>query len=135
METPKAKAVMQEYLKTHKIDGYFDAYRARLTNNHHVLLEVAEEMKKLGFVCYAASDSYKNEATRLVYAIRDNECVTFGFAEVPYRWYIDSEYRFTCGLIGEHGYDYPFDIEDILKHVGPNRFGKDYFNSKYWMKL
>jgi len=137
METPRAKAEMQEYLKTHKINDYFPAYGARRRNNHLVLMEVAEEVKKHGFRCYCAEDYYKHQSTSLVYAVKDDKCVTFGFAEVPYRWYINSEHQLgmTAGLVGEHGYDYPFDIEDILSNVVPNRFKNGYFDSKFWVEL
>ena len=56
MDTPKAKAEMQKYLSTHKTDTYLSAYGARLRNNHFVLIEVAEELKKHGFDCYCTQD-------------------------------------------------------------------------------
>lgn len=134
--TPKAQAEMEEYLKTHKLDNYFPAYSARLHNNHFVLMEVAEEVKKRGFDCYCVKDRYECQTTEGVYAIRGNECVLFGFKEVPYQWYVYSDYPgLTSGLIKVNSYDYPFSIEDILSQVGPNRFKENYFSSNYWMKL
>ena len=137
METPKARAIMQEYLRTHKTDSYFPAYIARRHNNHHVLMEVAEEVKKQGYGCYCSKDLYDCQTTDFIYAIKGDRCVLFGFKEVPYEWYIYSDHYpgLTAGLVGEHGYDYPFDIEDILSKVGPNRFGKDKFDSPFYIKL
>ena len=135
--TPKAQAEMEEYLKTHKIDDYFPAYGARLHNNHFVLMEVAEEVKKQGFTCYCAKDRYDCKTTEFVYAIRGDECVLFGFKEVPYEWYVYSQHYpgLTSGLIKFCSYDYPFSIEDILSQVGPNRFKEGYFDSPYYQKL
>lgn len=135
--TPKAQAEMEEYLKTHNINDYFPAYGARLHNNHFVLMEVAEEVKKQGFTCYCAKDRYDCKTTEFVYAIRGNECVLFGFKEVPYEWYVYSQHYpgLTSGLIKFCSYDYPFSIEDILSQVGPNRFKEGYFDSPYYQKL
>lgn len=136
--TPKAQAEMEEYLKTHKVDAYFSAYAARLHNNHFVLMEVTEEVKKRGFTCYCAKDRYDCKTTEFVYAIRGNECVLFGFKEVPYQWYIFNSQHYpglTSGLIKFCSYDYPFSIEDILSQVGPNRFKEGYFDSPYYQKL
>lgn len=137
MDTPKAKAEMQEYLKTHKVDAYFPAYAARRHNNHYVLMEVVEEMKKQGFTCYCSKDYYDHESTELIYAIRGEECVLFGFKEVPYEWYIYSEHYpgLTAGLVNGDTYSYPFDIEDILSQLGPNRFREGYFSSPFYQKL
>lgn len=135
--TPKAQEEMREYLKAHKVDAYFPAYAARLHNNHFVLMEVAEEVKKQGFDCYCAKDRYDCKTTEFVYAIRGNECVLFGFKEVPYQWYIYSTHYpgLTSGLIKFSSYDYPFDMDDILSQVGPNRFKEGYFDSNYYQKL
>jgi hypothetical protein len=117
METPKAQRIMQEYLAGKKLDSYLPAYCARRKNNHHVLLEVCEELKKHGVDCYTERQEYERERTSLIYAVKDGKYVCFGFAEVPFRWYVGSEHSCWRWPIGEHGYGYPYEVEDILSKI------------------
>lgn len=126
METPKTRAFMQEYMKkAHKetpVDfGYWEAYRARRVNNHHVLVEVAEELAKHGYECYGYEPNYKDECMSLIKLFKDGKETVVGFAEVPYRWYVGTPYEENGGLvrglyIGEDSYQFPFEIEEIIAH-------------------
>lgn len=117
METPNAQRIMQEYLAGKKLDSHLPAYYARRKNNHHVLIEVCDELKKHGVDCYTNRQEHERERTSLVYAVKDGKYVCFGFAEVPFRWYIGSEHSFCRGLVGEHGYGYPYEVDEILDKI------------------
>ena len=117
METPKTQKIMQEYLAGRKLDSFLPAYCARRKNNHHVLLEVCEELKKHGVSCYTNRQEYESERTYLIHAVKDGKCVVFGFAEVPFRWYVGSDYIHGRGLVGERGFGYPYEIEEILSQI------------------
>lgn len=130
---------MKEYLaKARDLNSYMGSYTARRKNNHHVLLEVAEELKKLGCTCYTCKEDFERERTDLIHVFnKEGKSVCFGFAEVPYRWYIDSEHGQNVRyLIGEHGYDYPFDAEEILgKITKTDKYGNERFNSPFYIRL
>lgn len=122
MKTPKARAFMNEYLsKKGKFQNYFDARWARQKNNHHVILEVCEELKKRGCECYVSKDDFNREKVEIAYVFNGNYTTVFGFSDVPFRWYINSEYlhgRFDGGE--NNGYDFPYEIEDILNDMQPS---------------
>ena len=129
METPKTRAFMEEYIKNAKIGinrvmwGYWEAYRARRVNNHHVLVEVAEELAKHGYECYGYELDYNSECLHSMQVRKGNFYTMVGFAEVPYRWYVGVEYEEGGGLVrgvyvGESGWDFPFEIDEIIEYMG-----------------
>lgn len=91
--------------------GYLSAYTKRRVNNHHKLLEFAEQLKKVGCKVYAVGYSLKdNDTIDYIHVRKDNLSTMVGFEEVPYRWYIGNPYSGVVRgiLIGETGYGYAF---------------------------
>lgn len=104
--------------------GYLSAYTKRRVNNHHKLLEFAEQLKKVGCKVYAVGYSLKdNDTIDYIHVRKDNLSTMVGFAEVPYRWYIDNPYSGVVRgiLIGETGYDIPFTVEEVLTELKPSK--------------
>ena len=98
------------------------AYFKRVKNNHDKLVALAEDLKKSGCKVYAVNYRLKEgELIDYIHVRRDNMAVNVGFAEVPYRWYIDNPYSGVVrGIpIGETGYDMPFTVEDVLTELKP----------------
>ena len=102
--------------------GPMSAYFQRVKNNHDKLVALAEDLKKSGCKVYAVNYRLKEgELIDYIHVRRDNMAVNVGFAEVPYRWYIDNPYSGVVrGIpIGETGYDMPFTVEDVLAELKP----------------
>lgn len=123
METPKAKAILAERLKNANwVDLHSNFYFLRVENNHFVLLEVCEALKAAGVECFTARDEYERERTHYINGYKDGKRVQFGFSEVPYRWWINNssyEHGNCRDIKGQHGFDYPYEISDILNNLRP----------------
>lgn len=104
--------------------GYLEAYRKRMVNNYHKLLEFAEQLKKVGCKVYAVHYRMKdNDTIDYIHVRKNNLATNVGFVEVPYRWYIDSPFSGVVrGIpIGETGYDIPFTVKDVLSELKPSK--------------
>lgn len=120
MKTPKTKAIMAEREK--KFNRAFDnPYYLRITNNHFVLLEVSEALKKHGFECFTAKDEYDREATHYVTAYKDGKQIRFGFSEVPYRWWVNNSDAWHGDVICTWGrkdqFAYPYELDYLISHA------------------
>lgn len=113
---------------------YMDAYIARRENNHGVFLKLAEKLKYLGCRVYA---SPHDNLLTYIRVEKDNKFCYVGFGEVPYRWYVDNSTAGndidSRGLVGEHGYDFPFTIEEIMSKLRPITKGKE--RKSFYMEL
>ena len=87
---------------------FFKSYKARINRNHKVILEVANRVKDLGGDYYFVNPDRAIQSW--VYIVVDGKKITFGFAEVPYRWYIGSEYRGAISV----GTENPYTAEQII---------------------
>lgn len=122
METPKTKAIMAERIK--KFRAAFDnPYYLRVANNHFVLLEVCEELTKQGFECFTAKDEYDHECVHYVTAYKDGKQVQFGFAEVPFRWWVNNSSERNGDIICTWGrkdqFAYPYELHYLIDHAIP----------------
>ena len=119
MDTPKTREFMKDYLAKHPINNdYWNAYFARRVNNDHVIREVCEELKEHGVKCFVCKPELERYP-KYAYIEKGDNNTYFGFAEVPYRWYIGSSYPVEncAGLVGDDSYGFPYDLEDILKEL------------------
>lgn len=104
---------------------YMNAYLRRMKNNHDKLMSFAQELKKAGCKVYAVNHCLKEgELIDYIHVRRGNMAVNVGFAEVPYRWYIDSPYSGKVVYVGTYaggsrnlGYEFPFTVEDVLGNL------------------
>lgn len=123
METPKTKALMEERLrKASWLEIHSNSYFFRIENNHFVLLEVCEALKKRGVTCFVTRDDYERERTSHVYGYMNGQRVMFGFSEVPYRWWLNNdsiEHGDCRGIQGRNGFDFPYEIEEIIGGLRP----------------
>jgi len=131
METPKAKEIMKRYLEDNSrhLKTFLDWYFARRKNNHHVLIEVCEELKKLDCECYVSKSDYKDERVDIVYVFKSDKRVVFGFAEVPYRWYVGGDY--SHGRFNDrenHGFNFLYEVSEIIDRMETAK------SSDLWMK-
>ena len=122
MEKPKTKAIMAERIK--KFSAAFDnPYYLRIANNHFVLLEVCEELTKQGFECFTAKDEYDHECVHYVTAYNDGKQVQFGFAEVPFRWWVNNSSERNVDIICTWGrkdqFAYPYELQYLIDHAIP----------------
>ena len=98
------------------------AYYKRVKNNHDKLIAFAEDLKKAGCKVYATNYRLKEgELIDYIHIRRGNTAVNVGFAEVPYRWYIDSGQVVYVGTYAggsrNLGYEFPFTVEDVLQNL------------------
>ena len=88
--------------------GYMEDRERRYENNQDALMKIALELKSKGFKVYTTrSDRYKTYFK----VVKDGKYTSFGFAEVPYRWYWG---RKKCGLL-EDSYKCPITCEEIIE--------------------
>ena len=139
METSKTKAYMDRYVQEKKPDlkwDYWDAYRARRVNNHHCLLEFAGQLMKKGYECACSEQDFKDECVQIIYITKDGKETHAGFAEVPYRWYINTPYE-NSGLvkglyIGEDTWNFPLEVDEVEPYL---HVRKEKWESPYRHKL
>ena len=113
---------MAERIK--KFSAAFDnPYYLRVANNHFVLLEVCEELTKQGFECFTAKDEYDHECVHYVTAYKDGKQVQFGFAEVPFRWWVKNSSERNGDIICKWGrkdqFAYPYELQYLIDHAIP----------------
>lgn len=106
------------------MSSYLEAYFERMENNHNVLMKVAEELKARGCKVYSTEfRSHPEDRWRDYILVQKGNLRTYvGFAETPYRWYVDSEcstHHNTRGTVGERGYGFPYTIDEILESMRP----------------
>lgn len=89
-----------------------EAYVARRKNNHEVLSAIGERLKELGCEVWT-SNPLTEENRNWFKVIKDDKTTSFGFGEVPYRWYYGNQ---KFGLL-ENSYECPFTAEDIIKYL------------------
>lgn len=107
------------------MEDYMSAYMRRMKNNHDKLISFAEELKKVGCKVYAVHYVIKDGAfIDYIHVRRDGKAVNVGFAEVPYRWYIDNEHSGYVIHVGIYsggsrnlGYEFPFTVEDVISRL------------------
>ena len=101
------------------MEDYMSAYLRRMKNNHDKLISFAEELKKVGCKVYAVHYVIKDGALiSYIHVRRDGKAVNVGFAEVPYRWYIDNPYSgYVIFVDRVLGYDFPFSVEDVISRL------------------
>lgn len=114
---------------------YFTAYRARLERNDQTLRTRAEELKALGCTVLAprrTQDPNSTVVERRLEFIRvrkdGKECI-FGFAEVPYRWYIDVSWKPNTQTgsgktVKTQGPEDPFTAKEIMEQMIPTEIDK-----------
>lgn len=76
------------------MSDHFKAYQARLIRNHETLLAMKAELESKG--CRVHIPYPSDENPRLLSwftVIKDQAHCHFGFAEVPYRWYISISWK------------------------------------------
>lgn len=111
---------------------YMEAYIARRKNNHAVLMEVAKELKLHG--CEVYSTKWRSEKQdgyrKYILAVKDGKRIYIGFNEVPYGWYANA----TCSAREElrfldenHGYTFPYTIDEIMQRMQICHKGVDWF--------
>lgn len=97
------------------METYFEAYARRMKNNHQKLMEVSEQLKQNGCKVYSkpfiegSSDGYRS----YILVVKGDKKTYLGFAECPYRWFLDSE----CSSHKEtryKGFDIPYTLEEII---------------------
>ena len=99
------------------MEDYMSAYMRRMKNNHDKLISFAEELKKVGCKVYAVHYVIKDGAfIDYIHVRRDGKAVNVGFAEVPYRWYIDHVGIYSGGS-RNLGYELPFTVEDVISRL------------------
>ena len=111
------------------MEDYMSAYMRRMKNNHDKLMSFTQELKKVGCKVYAVHYVIKDGAfIDYIHVRRGNMAVNVGFAEVPYRWYIDNEYSGQVVYVGTYaggsrnlGYEFPFTVEDVLQNLKESR--------------
>lgn len=92
------------------------SYWLRMENNHKVFLQLAEELKKKG--CWVFSPcSSSHERIKFLLVKKGRLQTMVGFAEVPYRWYIGSEYSGRISDLLEDSYKFPFTVDDVLNEM------------------
>lgn len=113
---------MEQYKKENPRynDNYFDAYAARVRNNHYSIIELAEELTKRGYECYVNKYDYESKCTHLMRVIKNGKSVLCGFSEVPYRWHVGYLVKYVTG------WELPLEIEEIEERcVGKIEKGYD----------
>ena len=116
-------------------NDYFSAYRSRMQINNDYFLQIAKELTEMGYSVYTPKDGLID----FIYIEKDNTHLYFGFADVPYRWYLSYNIDYTKGKGSgrklKEGYDYdsPFTALQISESMQPN--AKQVIDSKRYMKL
>lgn len=87
------------------MSDFFTAHKARMERNHETFMRLADELTKRGLRVYYSKDGLVS----YIYVENDTHHIYAGFAEVPYRWYLN------------------YDIEAELKQ-GSGRTLKEWFN-------
>lgn len=85
------------------------AYHARMLRNHHTIMSIADELKEKG--CSITLPS--SELVSYIKIEKEGKKGIFGFAQVPYRWYVKSEFRGPF----EYNLDTPFTAEQIINSL------------------
>lgn len=106
-----------------KITGtdYFSAHASRMKVNNEYLKSIATELTQEGYKVYTPKEG-------LISFIRvesEDKHLFFGFAEVPYRWYLSCNIDYRGGqrsgrtLKEVFDYDSPFTASDIINNLQP----------------
>lgn len=100
--------------------GYLEAYYARMNAVEKSLTDLCEKLTSKG---------YKSEVSsvmgNLAYVIINDRKIHFGFATVPYRWYIGSEHSGKrWGLIGKPPhYGCPITVNGLVNYANNKNVG------------
>lgn len=101
---------------------YLECYRERLIRNNDTFIGIAAQLKERGCQVYVPKD----QLISFIYAEKDSKHIYFGFAEVPYHFYLsyNIDYKLNQGsgrtLKEIYSTENPFSIEDILNSLQPN---------------
>lgn len=103
--------------------SYMECYRERIENNHNELIKLAEILRdQHGCKCFRHHATIQGLVTYILIE-KDGKKTYAGFAEVPYRWFIDPECRTTIGVAQtrwddeSRGFKFPFTVEEVLKSM------------------
>ena len=98
-----------------------EAYRERLEKNEQTFLEIAKELRKRGCDVYAP----KNGRVNFIHVVKETSQCTFGFGEVPYRWYVSAHVdmkvhgQSSKDIKVVHGTKSTFTPDEIIKLMQP----------------
>lgn len=93
--------------------GYWEAYRARMEYNDKFLRELAQDLEELGYDV-RVSDSDSKRLISMIYIRKDGGEAVVGFAEVPYRWYINKQHNSSCCY---YDLQNPFDVNEVVAKI------------------
>jgi hypothetical protein len=102
------------------MSDYFTAYRKRLERNDKDLRSFADKLKQNGFTVLASKGK---TLLSLIYARKGGMQTIIGFAEVPYRWYIDNEFSGLISYVNTltHGHiadrEFNFTVKDVEERL------------------
>lgn len=100
-------------------NDYFSCYRSRMEINNNYFIQVANQLTNLGFKVLHP----KNGLINFIRVESENKQITFGFSDVPYRWYlsVDNDYRNGNGssinVKNSFDYDKPFTANEIIEQM------------------
>lgn len=105
--------------------GYFEVRKNRLESYHKNFLELAENLKKKGFL---VSTHNRGDLIRSIKVLdKNNNGLRIQFNEVPYRFSFEYDIKPSkngSGYTGKEfgvidGYDFPFTVKEILSSFQP----------------
>jgi hypothetical protein len=102
-------------------NDYLSAYRSRMEVNNDYFLEVAKELTALGYNVYAPTHGLIS----FLYVEGSGKQITFGFDDVPYRWYISCQINYKLGRGSSRrikeifDYNTPFTSSEIVENMQP----------------
>lgn len=92
------------------MNDYWISYGARMERNHNTIMEIKKRIEAFGGTVELGYTNAKFKSFLRVKS--DGRCTCFGFAEVPYRWYIGNEYNGSVVNDTEN----PFSAEQIIAY-------------------
>jgi len=102
-------------------NDYFSAHHSRMEVNNQYFTDMAKELTTAGFDVYTQKDGL----TSFIHVEDSQNQITFGFAEVPYRWYISCNINYKLGhgtsrtIKERFDYNRPFTIQEIIDNMQP----------------
>jgi hypothetical protein len=98
------------------MNDFLSAYRNRCQRVEAELLQVAEGLMDAGCLVYAN----KNGNITYIKAYRENECLVYGFTDVPYRWYIHNSTKNGWSEVLVNYETHSLPAEEVMKYFGPS---------------
>ena len=100
---------------------YFTAYRLRREKVQEVILDMAKQLKDKGARVWAP----KSGLIAFIHIELDGKQCTWGFTDVPYRWYIHVDIDIRQGkgsgvyVSERHGTENEYSVHDIIDSMKP----------------